>query len=266
MDGILEYLLRLYDNSMDLFFGNSKILNHKTANDVLSEADLRLNEYFCSNIGREYKDADIIAEESSNSEMTDNLTFVIDPLDGTCNYSLGLRLCGIQIAVFKNKECLLSLIGLPHFSEVYYAIKGSGAYFNGERLFADSSVPASDGILELSDFYSVNSDICIGDQFTLVKNMQSSFMKTRLFGAACVDFTNLAKNKAQAYICYYRNIWDIAPGLLLVKEAGLLYSGIGKEYAYGDHSLIVANNRETLEYIKGEIGKLIGGEGGEILA
>jgi fructose-1,6-bisphosphatase/inositol monophosphatase family enzyme len=78
-----------------------------------------------------------------------------------------------------------------------------------------------------------------------------------LFGAACIDFTNLAKNGAQAYICYYHYLWDIAPGLLLVKEAGAVYSGINKPYSFGDHSLIVANNEKTLKMILETINETI---------
>ena len=256
MKDILEYLLDLYEKSKPLFYRESKVLKHKNLNDVLSEADLRLNEYFYSNIKNEYPLANIIAEESDNLDLTDALTFVIDPLDGTCNYSNGLNLCGIQMAVFLNKECIISLIGLPYYDEVFYAIKNEGAYKNGNKISVNNTIKASDGILELSDFYRVNDDIEYDMQFELVKELQNKFLKIRLFGAACIDFTNLIKNNAQAYICYYRYIWDVAPGLLLAKEAGMLYSGINNDYKYGNHSIILANNMNTLKMIIDEIKRI----------
>lgn len=256
MDEVLKFLLGLYEGAKALFYEDSKVICHKSTNDILSEADLRLNQYFCSVINAEYPEALLIAEENGAAELTDALTFVIDPLDGTCNYSLGLRLCGMQIAVFKGGECMLSLIGLPGFDEVFYAIKGKGAFMNGQRLTANTDIGAADGILGLSDFYAENDRLDFDSQFLLVKSLRQKFLKTRLFGAACIDFTFLAKSNMQAYICYYRHIWDIAPGLLLIEEAGLVYSGVNKDYSYGDHALIAANSPETLELITGEISKL----------
>lgn len=250
MKNILNFLIEIYNESKPLFFLKSEILNHKNPNDLLSEADLRLNEFFCNKIKNKYQDCKIIAEESENDILDNNLTFVIDPLDGTCNYSLGLPLCGIQMAVFKNKECLLSLIGLPYFNEIYYAIKNEGAYRNKERMYINKEINHKDGILELSDFYGINDDINIDNQYELVNLLRSKFLKTRLFGAACIDFTNIITNKAQAYICYYRYIWDIAPGLLLATEAGALYKRINnKDYEYGNHSIVVSNNKESLDLI-----------------
>ena len=250
MKDVLEFLKEIYEEATELFFLKSSIVSHKSPNDVLSEADLRLNNFFILKINERYPEASIIAEESDNDNLTDNLTFVVDPLDGTCNYSLGLPLCGIQIAVFKNKECLLSFIGLPYFKEIYYAIKGEGAYLNDKRLEVNSVINSSEGILELSDFYEVNDDIEIKNQYLLVEELKPSFLKTRLFGAACIDFTNLATSKAQAYICYYRLIWDIAPGLLIAQEAGCLYSRINlKPYDYGNHSIVIANNKTNLDRV-----------------
>ncbi len=250
MKKILNFLINLYEESKELFYRESKIISHKSPNDVLSEADLRLNDFFYNRIKNEYKDSNIIIEESENKSLDSNLTFVIDPLDGTCNYSLGLDLCGIQMAVFKDKECVISLIGLPNKDELYYAIKGMGAYLNNKKIEINKDISNDVGILELSDFYQINDDIDLDKQFLLVKKLQLKFLKTRLFGAACIDFTNIASSKAQAYICYYRYIWDIAPGLLLVKESGGVFKRLNEnKYEYGNHSIIVANNMKSLDLI-----------------
>jgi len=250
MKDILDFLKTTYAASLDLFFAKAEIIKHKSANDVLSETDLKLNAFFSESILKAYPAAKIIAEESKNEGLTEALTFVVDPLDGTCNYTRGLSLCGIQIAVFENKRCVLSFIGLPHYNQIYYAIDGKGAYLNGERIFVDKTISHGEGILALSDFYTVDDDIAFDKQFELVKKLQPHFLKTRLFGAACIDFSYLATNKAQAYVCYYRYIWDIAPGLLISKEAGAVFKTIsGGDYEYEGHSLVVANSVENLALI-----------------
>lgn len=248
---ISNFLFDIYEQGKAILEGVSgEAVCHKSANDLLTKADLALNDFFTRAIQTAFPEAKIIAEESENGTLGDELTFVVDPLDGTCNFSRGVKLHGIQIAVMENKECVASLVGLPRLDLVYYAEKGKGCYRNGERIRIDANISHEDGILSLSDFYHDEDDIEFDDQFKLVAALQGDFLKTRLFGAACYDFAALAEGQSQAYLCYYRHIWDIAPGLLLAKEAGAVYARLnGSEYHYGDESIVVANNEETLNLV-----------------
>lgn len=249
-----SFLRELYEGGRKVLEGASRhAVAFKSVNDLLTEADLSLNAYFVSEISKAYPEAAIIAEESDNDLLSSRLTFVVDPLDGTCNFARGIPLHGIQIAVFENGVCVESLIGLPQFNRVYHARLGEGATVNGEPLRIDSQVPSCEGVLSLSDFYHEEKDISFENQFRLVSSLQGDFLKTRLFGAACVDFTYLAEGLSQAYLCFYRHIWDIAPGLLIAKEAGAKHARLtGEPYEYLDESLVVANNEETLDLILGK--------------
>ena len=94
---MIDFLKNLYEGGKEILLSASaKALYHKRTNDILTEADLALNEYFVSRIKEAYPEADIIAEESENKELGNKLTFVVDPLDGTCNFSRGVLLHGIQ--------------------------------------------------------------------------------------------------------------------------------------------------------------------------
>ena len=118
-----KFLVDLVRAAKNIFDSSHSTLKHKSPNDLLSDADLKLNEFFVSEIKKKYPNAKIIAEESDNEELSNELTFVIDPLDGTCNYSMGIPLCGIQLAVLENKDPILSLIYLPNQDEMYVAKK-----------------------------------------------------------------------------------------------------------------------------------------------
>ena len=251
IEGIKEFLHRAYQGACAVLAQQTReTIYHKSANDVLTQADVALNEYLTRLVQESFPYARIIAEESENNDLTDDLTFVIDPLDGTCNFARGIPLHGIQIAVLQKKECVASIIGMPKLGKVYYAEKGKGAFCNGEKLTLDSDASTSEGVLALSDFYQQERDIAFEKQFALVASLQGDFLKTRLFGAACFDFAAIAESYAQCYICYYRHIWDIAPGLLLAHEAGALHCRLnGAPYSYGDQALLVANNKDTLEFV-----------------
>ena len=248
---VLTYLSSLYEEAKPRFLSLSpKAIKRKSANDILTDADLAMNEFFVSRLSSRYPEARLIAEESENPELGEGWTFVVDPLDGTCNYALGLPLCGIQIALFHDQDPVASLIGLPLLDELYLAAKGAGATRNGNPLRLDSCVKAKDGILALSDFYE-DGDLPLAKQYEAVASLRSKFLKTRLFGASCFDFACLASSKAQAYFCQYHCLWDVAPGYLLCLEAGAVSCGLGgKPYRFGDHTLLLANSPENLALLR----------------
>lgn len=250
MNDYIAYLSSLYEQAKPVFSSHAKMLSHKSPNDILTDADLKLNAFFVEAIQRDYPNARIIAEESENGELSDELTFVVDPLDGTCNFAHDLPLCGIQIAVFEKKKCVAAILGIPSENALYHATLGGGAYRNEEKLRARKEDRRGDGILILSDAYPDIPYFSRKAQFEFVESIQSDFLKTRLFGAACIDFTTLASAKAVAYVVLYRHIWDIAPGLLLAEEAGYLARSLkGEPYQYGNYGMILANNEENLEFL-----------------
>lgn len=228
---------------------------HKRVNDLVTDADINMDRFISSKLKKHFPTYNLLTEELANNTKLEGYTFVLDPIDGTCNYANGLNLSGIQLAVFKNKTCVFSIIYLPYVKETYTAYLNGGAFLNGKKLKINSQIKNTEGIIELSDFYTQHS-IKIEKQLDLVKNLQNKFLKTRLFGAACIDFTNLVTNKTQAYVSYYYHLWDIAPGLLLVKEAGAYVGSLTKEaYEYGDRNIIIANNKESLKIIKDQFNK-----------
>ena len=132
---------------------------------------------------------------------------------------------------------------------MFFAYNSKGCFLNGKQIFIDKSQKTNDGFLIISDYYD-NIEIPMKKQFDLVYNLQKYFLKTRHFGAACYDFSLLVKNSAVAYITYYHKIWDIAPGLLLIKEAGGVYENINEnEFNYCNKGIIIANNKEQQQSI-----------------
>lgn len=243
-------------SACDLFLNNGiNSFKHKSTNDILTDTDINMQSYLIMEIKKLYPTISFISEEKDNQELSDELTICIDPLDGTCNFSLGLTMFGVQMAIFENKNIIASIIYLPYYKKLFKTIKGNGVTLNGKRIFLNKDIKQTESILLLSDFYP-KIDISFEKQLKLVHNLQSHFLKIRLFGAACFDFATLATSKAQAYICYYNEIWDIAPGLLMIEELGMKYSGFYKPYKLNDSALIVALNDEILNDIKNTFFKI----------
>ena len=223
--------------------------HHKSANDLLTENDLQTEAFIIAQMQKTHPQLNIISEEYHPDNDSGGVTLVIDPIDGTCNYAAGMDLFGIQLAVFSDKICRGAVLYFPTTKELITAELGKGAYCNGKPIRVNPETPASDGILLISDYYP-QLPVSMSQQFLLVQSLQHRFLKTRHLGAACVDFSVLAKGQALAYITYYHKIWDIAPGLLVATEAGCVYGSLLEDtYTYGSPGLLVANNRETLQLI-----------------
>lgn len=143
-----------------------------------------------------------------------------------------------------------AFVYLPVTGDFCYALKGQGCFLDNRKIRMDAGKAHQDGILLISDYYDGIS-IPFERQFALVRAMQPVFLKTRHFGAACYDFVSLVKSNAAAYITYYHCLWDIAPGLLLVAEAGGVYANLAADgFSYPETGIAVANNEENLSLIR----------------
>lgn len=250
MKELIEYCEKLIVEAGETLLRQTvSVSKHKTANDLLTENDLLIENFLVQAIVKKFPDVNIISEESNANRALTGLSVVIDPIDGTCNYAVGTERYGIQMAIFDGMVCVASYLYFPVQKTLVHAIKGKGAYCNGKRVAINTEQSSQDGMLLISDYYG-NIEISMDKQFDLVKNLQPTFLKTRHYGAACVDFSEIALGRAVAYICYYYHIWDIAPGLLVAEECGCVHSHIsGNQYGYGMPGLVVANNQKTLDTI-----------------
>jgi len=192
----------------------------KDGYDLVTEEDIHIEKLIIEAIHREFPEDSIISEEHySDNTLTDNRTWVIDPIDGTFNFANNIPMYGIQVALFDKKEAILSLIYLPMLDEFYLSAKDSGAYLNGERITVDNVTNMSKAVLSMGDFSHtqlVRRDIQIDVFNRVVRTMR----KIKIWSAACYDFCMLSSGRTHAHIVLSSSIWDLDPGILLAKEAG----------------------------------------------
>ena len=257
VDDLKELAIIIKKTGDEIKSSKPHILKNKSIHDWQTYNDILIENSLIKAIQTTYKNVNIISEENYSENKLIDDTFIIDPIDGTCNFADGIDIFGIQIAYFNNDNCLASFIYLPSKNEMYFAYKNKGCFLNGKQIFIDKAKKTNEGFLIISDYYD-NIEISMQNQFNLVYNLQKYFLKTRHFGAACYDFSLLVKSSAIAYVTYYHKIWDIAPGLLLVKEAGGVYENINESnFNFSNKGIIFANNKENLELIKQEYKKII---------
>ena len=200
----------------------SPAIHHKGRIDLVTETDLAIEALLTkrlSEISLEgYSPCAILAEESALSLAIPDPCWIIDPLDGTTNYAHGLPLVGISIAYYRHGSVQLGIIEAPLINERYWAIKGHGAFCNGERIQVSSNHSMTNSLIATGFPYDVEKHLKpIGAR--LLKVLEAS-QGVRRCGAASLDLAWLARGRFDAYYEASLKPWDVAAGYCLVTEAG----------------------------------------------
>ncbi len=214
----------------------------KSEYDMVTEIDTSIEEYLIEQILMQYPSDNILSEETRSQQQIIHRTWVIDPIDGTCNMANGMPLYGMQCALIVDNEAVLSVVSLSNFGEEYYAIAGQGAYCNGVPITVHLDVPLNSSIVSFGD-YTHNNPSNAKRQHVAIGELYSQVAKIRMFGAACMDFAFVASGKTDACVVITTNLWDILPGILLCKEAGCTITDLdGQLHAFGSSGVVVSSN------------------------
>ncbi len=219
-------------------------VRQKSAHDLVTEVDIRMEKYLSDAIRQTFPGDRIHGEELSSSQTVDGRTWTIDPIDGTYNMARQLPLYGVQCALIENGEPVVCAIYLPFHEGLLYAVKGEGSYCNGRRLQVNTKTPITNAIVSFGDYTRKNQDLA-KRQHTTIGRLYHHICKIRMFGAACLDFTRVALGQTDSTSIITKNIWDVAPGILLCREAGATVTNIdGQPYRYTDDGVTVSATKE----------------------
>ena len=129
-----------------------KDIRSKSAFDLVTEVDVNIERFLTERILSAFPGDKIHAEELSSSQEITGRTWVIDPIDGTCNFAHGIPTYGIQCCLFDEGEPKMAVIYLPCQEELYTAMEGEGCFLNGEKVTVDKTVTADTAVISVGDF------------------------------------------------------------------------------------------------------------------
>ncbi len=219
----------------------------KSPFDFVTPVDIACEKYVLDALKKAYPNDNIISEETHSHEEPTERTWTLDPIDGTFNMANNSPLFGMQMSLLVNKEPVVAVIYLPKLHELYWAIKGEGAYCGKERLHV-KEVPAKDAAFNFGDYVYDNPE-WYSKESKIINYLSNRIKRIRMLGAASIDFAFTASNRTSGYLIFTDNPWDISPGILLVREAGgHIYSYDGN-YKYGDKLIIATASDEIYHLI-----------------
>jgi len=186
--------------------------------DVKIQAD-KESERFIVEFLRKSTDFSILSEECGllHGMAADDLAWIVDPLDGSVNYTRGIPICCVSIGLWHGREPLLGCVYDFNKQELFSGIVGEGAWLNASPIKA-SSVSAMEQAVLCTGF-PASTNYSTDALFNFAKQVRA-YKKVRLLGSAALSLAYVAAGRADAYIEKDIMLWDVAGGLAIVAGAG----------------------------------------------
>ena len=193
-------------------------VSKKGPGDFVTNSDERTEKIIMNELSLARPDYSFLAEESGLSNKISEYRWIIDPIDGTTNFLHGIPNFAISIGLEKNKEIICGMIFNPITNELFYAEKGKGAYLNNSRIRVSSRKNIDECVVLTGGpvLSYKNKEIF----FKEYENVTRKVAATRKLGSSALDLAYLASGRCDGVFERNLNYWDIAAGIIIVKEAG----------------------------------------------
>jgi myo-inositol-1(or 4)-monophosphatase len=224
------------------FFGKAQEVEHKGEIDLVTAVDRESEEKIVRILRRAFPDHGILAEESPPSRGTGSFLWVVDPLDGTTNYSRGFPVFCVSIALAQRGRVVAGAVYNPVLNELFTATRGGGARLNGRRLQVSAQEDLDGAFLATGFPYDIRRSKRNNlDHFT---RFATRCLAIRRAGSAALDLAGVACGRFDGYWELKLKPWDLAAGTLLVTEAGGRVSSMeGRSWTLKQGGVIASNGR-----------------------
>jgi myo-inositol-1(or 4)-monophosphatase len=208
----------------------------------VSAADRRAEETLRQELTKARPGYGFLGEEGGNHEGTDKShTWIVDPLDGTTNFLHGIPQFAISIALKREADIIAGVIYNPILDELFTAERGKGAFFNERRIRVATRKRLADSVITCGLPHMGRGDLALFRQE--IAAVQEKVAGLRRFGAASLDLAWVAAGRLDAYWERDLSPWDMAAGMVIVREAGGFVTDIdGGDDVLGKGSVICGND------------------------
>jgi len=226
----------------------SSVTNKEGHANFVTNVDCAVQKYLESALTHLIPASKFIGEEKEEQKLTDDLTWIVDPVDGTTNLIHDYRTSAISVALCENKEPIIGIIWQPFTKEWFYAEKGKGAFLNGRQIHV-AETDFSDALVAIgtAPYYEELEETSL----LMAREFLHCCADIRRSGSAAIDLANLAAGRTDAYFEMRLKPWDYAAGSLIVQEAGgeVRMPLLGTEMDFDQSTAIVAATPTILDQV-----------------
>jgi myo-inositol-1(or 4)-monophosphatase len=231
------------------YYGHLEKVEEKAHAGLVSEADRESEKVIQAELKKNFPEMDFLGEESAYSSTTkvkdvatDKPRWILDPLDGTTNYVHRFPIFCISLGLEFRGEIQVAVIDVPMLNETYTAIRGKGAWLNGNKIQVSVNSQLQTSLLA-TGFFGENHE-SLKEQMEIFSKLVKQTRGIRRAGAAAYDLCMVARGVFDGFWEKNLSPWDTAAGILLVTEAGGQVTTFrGKNYDPYKNSLIASNGK-----------------------
>ncbi|MFD2935218.1 inositol monophosphatase family protein [Spirosoma flavum] len=195
-------------------------IEYKGLNNLVSYVDKETEKQLVEKLSRLLPEAGFITEEGTTGQDADQsaLNWIIDPLDGTANFIHNLPVFSVSIGLAQGNTPIAGVIYDPNRDECFSAWQGGGAYCNGTKISVSPATQLSESLIATG--FPYNSFDQMQPYLQILESLMKQTHGLRRMGSAAIDLAYVACGRFDAFYEYNLNSWDMAAGVLLVREAG----------------------------------------------
>jgi len=223
------------------FFNQIDINSKSDANDLVTNIDKEIEQFFISRIKRDFPSHRILGEEGFGDDVRtlDGVVWMLDPIDGTMNFIHQKRNFAISLGIFAEGVGMLGYIYDVMRDDFYHAAKDEGAYFNDERLPQLEITPLNEAVI------GINASWVAPNRFVENEKIIELIQKcrgTRSYGSAAMELAYVSSGRLDSYMSMRLSPWDIAGGIVIAQEVGAVATNMKGEtpHLLGQDTFIVA--------------------------
>ena len=213
----------------------------KGPGDFVTASDKKVEEILINELQEARPSYSILSEEIGQINNDKSFKWIIDPIDGTANFLHGIPHFAISIGLEHDDEIICGIVYDPIKDEMFVAEKGNGSYLNNQRMRVSSRSKLKDCIVFTGGpkLESKNKELAIEEY---KKFSSKVLIPIRKLGSASLDMAYVAAGRCDGFWQRNLNYWDIAAGIILVKEAGGFVTDFEGENRYVENKTILATN------------------------
>jgi myo-inositol-1(or 4)-monophosphatase len=230
---------------------NTHEIHFKGVIDMVTEMDCASERMLLEILKSAYPQYGFMGEEGSRAGEAESGCWIVDPVDGTTNYSRGYPLFSVSIALQKLSEIVLGVVFNPVSNELFVAEKGSGASLNGKPIHVNTCTSLAQSLLASGFPYDVWSSPV--NNFREWSEFMRRTISVRCDGSASLDLCHVAMGRVDGYWELDLEAWDMAAGALIVEEAGGMVTHVsGEPFSILGRNVLASNghlHRAMLEIL-----------------
>jgi myo-inositol-1(or 4)-monophosphatase len=219
----------------------------KSAHEIVTKYDVLSEKIILAGIKKNFPDHAIFSEEKGRNNKKSDYLWLIDPIDGTTNFSMHNPIWSISIALAYKGEIIMGLVFAPILREIFMASKGKGAFMNGKRIKV-SNVNSG----------KVLNTFCHGSNIKDIKRAIKYYTQQKLnhldcrqLGSAAIESSYVACGRIESIAIPGVNSYDVGAGVLIVREAGGIVSDFkGKEWNLKSKDILASNKKVHKSLLK----------------